>query len=302
DPDGGGDSEAGPVDREGRIDAIFARIRADRIEDPVDGGTDEIATDATVDPADQPTEALPAVELDDDEDTDDAPASEPDTYAHGEPGVDADTDLLDRRDAALQEIERQLARRLKRVLADEQNETLDLLRRTKGTPTAEAVLPGDADHQERYRGAALEDLANAERVGAGFFGDAPQRRADVFDVAGDFAGEILRQIRGQLERAFADGGDEYEVGERIRACYREWKTQRIADSSRHFVMVAFARGVAEAAPDDTAFRWLLDDGDQPCPDCDDNRLGGAVRKGSPFPTGDLCPPAHPGCRCLAVPT
>ena len=105
-----------------------------------------------------------------------------------------------------------------------------------------------------------------------------------------------------VERAFADGGDEYEVGERIRACYREWKTQRIADSSRHFVMVAFARGVAEAAPDDTAFRWLLDDGDQPCPDCDDNRLGGAVRKGSPFPTGDLCPPAHPGCRCLAVPT
>ena len=209
--------------------------------------------------------------------------------------------MHDPRDAARQEVERQLARRLKRVLADEQNETLDLLRRTKGEPSADEVLPADADHHERYRAAALEDLAAAERVGAGFFGEEPQRRADVFDLAGDFSAEILRQIRGQLERAFADGGDDYEVGERIRACYREWKTQRIADTSRHFVMVAFARGVAEAAPDDTEFRWLLDDGDQPCPDCDDNRLGGAVRKGSPFPTGDLCPPAHPGCRCLAVP-
>jgi DivIVA domain-containing protein len=286
----GGADQPGPVDREGRIDAIFARIRADRIEEPTE-----------VD--DAPTEVLPAIAVDP------APTAGP---ADAEPGAaepegdvpaaDADVDLLDRRDAALQEIERQLARRLKRVLADEQNETLDLLRRTRGTPVAAEVLPGDAEHQERYRGAALEDLANAERVGAGFFGDAPQRRADVFDVAGDFAGEILRQIRGQLERAFADGGDEYEVGERIRACYREWKTQRIAEASRHFVMVAFSRGVAEAAPDDTSFRWLLDDGDQPCPDCDDNRLGGAVRKGSPFPTGDLCPPAHPGCRCLAVPT
>ena len=66
------------------------------------------------------------------------------------------------------------------------------------------------------------------------------------------------------------------------------------------MVVAFARGVAEAAPDGTAFRWLVDDGDQACPDCDDNALEGSVVKGTAFPTGDLCPPAHPGCRCLAV--
>ncbi len=295
----GAADEAGPVDREGRIDAIFARIRADRLEE-------DQAADAEAEG--------PASDGDDAEETTDTPATavsdnggafEDDSRTGGGAGTSsqagADADLLDRRDAALAEIERQLARRLKRVLADEQNETLDLLRRTKGTPTADQVLPADVDHHERYRGAALEDLANAERVGAGFYGEAPNRRADVFDLAGDFAAEILRQIRGQLERAFADGGDEYEMGDRIRACYREWKTQRIADTSRHFVMVAFCRGVAEAADDGASFRWLLDDGDQPCPDCDDNQLGGAVTKGSPFPTGDLCPPAHPGCRCLAVP-
>src|SRR5690606_39137074 len=137
-------------------------------------------------------------------------------------------------------------------------------------------------HQERYRGAALEDLSTAERAGAGFFRGAPDRRADVFDVAGDFSSEILRQIRAQLVRAFDDGGDEYELGDRIRSCYREWKTQRIADTARHFVLVAFNRGVAEAADDGDSFRWLMDDAGQPCPDCDDNQLGGAVRKGEPF--------------------
>lgn len=275
---GEGDPDPDQDPREGRIDQIFAKIRADRHEEPEGDGNSaaavaSVATDVMVDEA------------------------EPEAVVDSDP----DVDLLDRRDAALEEIEKQLARRLKRVLADEQNETLDLLRRTKGTPTADAVLPAETDHQERYRSAALEDLSAAERTGASFFGDAPDRRADVFDVAGDFAGEILRQIRGQLIRALDDGGDEYELGDRIRSCYREWKTQRIADTARHFVMVAFSRGVAEAADDGSSFRWLMDDGGQPCPDCDDNQLGGAVPKGESFPTGDLCPPAHPGCRCLAVP-
>ena len=198
-------------------------------------------------------------------------------------------------------MERQLARRLKRVLSDEQNEALDLLRRTRGTPTSVQVLPAEADHLERYMSAALEDLTAAERAGAGFFGDAPKRAADVGDVATEFATEMIRQIRGRLERAFDDGGDENEVGERIRACYREWKTQRIADTASHFVVVAFSRGVAEASAAGSTSRWLVDDGDAACPDCDDNALAGLVVKGDPFPTGDLCPPAHPGCRCLAVP-
>ena len=226
-----------------------------------------------------------------------SPDADTEVAAEGDP----DSDLLDRRDATTDDLERQLARRLKRVLSDEQNEALDLLRRTRGTPTAEQVLPSEADHLERYTSAALEDLTAAERAGAGFFGDAPRRAADVRDVATEFSTEMIRQIRGRLERAFVDGGDENEVGERIRACYREWKTQRIADTARHFVVVAFSRGVAEAGADGSLSRWLVDDGDAPCPDCDDNALAGGVAKGDPFPTGDMCPPAHPGCRCLAVP-
>ena len=57
----------------------------------------------------------------------------------------------------------------------------------------------------------------------------------------------------------------------------------------------------EATDADGSARWVVDDGGAPCPDCDDNALAGPVPHGSEFPTGDLHPPAHPGCRCLAAP-
>ena len=274
------------------VDDIFARLRAEQ-----DEATPEEEAGADLEAGQIAEEAAEVVELD----GSGADGSEVDGSEATVDQTDPDPDLLDRRDATTDELERQLARRLKRVLSDEQNEVLDLLRRTRGTPGAAEVLPTEALHLERYTSAALEDLVAAERAGAAFFGSAPRSTADVRDVATEFASEMVRQIRGRLERAFDDGGDENEVGERIRACYREWKTQRIAAAARHYVVVAFSRGVAEAAADGTAFRWLVDDGDSPCPDCDDNALAGPNPKGEPFPTGDLCPPAHPGCRCLAVP-
>jgi DivIVA domain-containing protein len=264
------EAEAPEVEAEApEVEDLFARIRHETEEVAVEEVVDEVAAEEVVEE--------PEVE------------------------VDPDADLLDRRDAATDAIERQLARRLKRVLSDEQNEVLDLLRRTRGNPGAAEVLPAEIDHLARFTQAALEDLQQAERAGAGFFGDAPRRTADVADTAEQFASELVRQIRVRLERSFEDGGDENEVGDRIRACYREWKTQRIADTARHYVVAAFTRGVVEAAPDGTAFRWLVDDGEVPSPDCEDNALAGAVVKGEPFPTGDLCPPVHPGCRCLVVP-
>ncbi len=108
--------------------------------------------------------------------------------------------------------------------------------------------------------------------------------------------------QGHRMSGFGDGfDDEQEISDRIRSCYREWKTQRIAETAAHYVLVAFNRGVAEAAETGSSARWVVDDGGVPCPDCDDNALAGAVPKSEPFPTGDLHPPAHPGCRCLAVP-
>ncbi|MBX3315193.1 MAG: DivIVA domain-containing protein [Actinobacteria bacterium] len=253
------------------IDDLFARIRAERAS-----GADEAAS------ADVPAEGAEGEDAEVVERTDDEA-------------------VLDRRDAVTDEIERQLARRLKRVLSDEQNEALHDLRSVKGTPTAEEVLPSEDDHRARYRAALLEDLRAAERAGASFYGDAPDRVADVDDIADELSGDLVRQVRTRLERSFDGTDDPEEVADAIRALYREWKTQRIADAARHFVITAFSRGVAEAAPDGESFRWLVDHGGEAAPDCDDNALAGAVPKGEPFPTGDLVPPVHPGCRCVIVP-
>jgi hypothetical protein len=67
------------------------------------------------------------------------------------------------------------------------------------------------------------------------------------------------------------------------------------------VAAAFARGVLAATPDGVSLRWVVDDGEDRCPDCDDNALGGATAKGEAYPTGQIHPPAHPGCRCILVP-
>ena len=60
------------------------------------------------------------------------------------------------------------------------------------------------------------------------------------------------------------------------------------------------RGRFEATPGGVELRWVVDDDGRRCPDCDDNALAGPVTKGAAFPTGQVHPPAPPGCRCLLV--
>jgi hypothetical protein len=93
-------------------------------------------------------------------------------------------------------------------------------------------------------------------------------------------------------------GDE-DVADSLGAVYRQWKTERIEDIARHHVAAAFSRAVFIAAPFGSPLRWVFGDAG-PCPDCDDNALAGPTVKGEAYPTGQLHPPAHAGCRCLLV--
>jgi hypothetical protein len=108
-------------------------------------------------------------------------------------------------------------------------------------------------------------------------------------------------MRERVVRSLEEsGGDLDEVTGRLRALYREWKGQHIAATARHYAAAAYAAGAFDAAPPGAELRWLVDQAGE-CPDADDNALADGVRKGEPFPTGDRCAPAHPGCRCLVVP-
>ena len=47
--------------------------------------------------------------------------------------------------------------------------------------------------------------------------------------------------------------------------------------------------------------WMTDPDGAACADCEDNSLAGDVVAGEFFPTGDMHPGAHLGCRCLLGP-
>ncbi|HEX5365119.1 MAG TPA: hypothetical protein VFW63_00445 [Acidimicrobiales bacterium] len=213
--------------------------------------------------------------------------------------VDPVTSALRSRDEVLVPLERDLARRLKRILADEQNEVLDRLRRG-GDVQLSDVLPDADEHAARYAGAAGPVLGVAASHGRSTVGGEREVPCDV--LAEELGRSLTGPLRGRVQRSLDESdGDLDEVTERLRALYREWKGQRIAGAVRHYSVAAYSAGVAGALAPGTAQRWLVDPSCASCPDCDDNALAGEVPGGQAFPTGDVAPPAHPDCRCLVVP-
>jgi cell division septum initiation protein DivIVA len=227
--------------------------------------------------------------------------------AEGKPAEDESEPqtLIGRRDQAVADLERTVARRLKRELSDEQNELLDVIRREKTVPTFEAAVPAPEDHMERYATAARASLVAAAEAGAAFVGgrssdDGPPTVVD--DLTAELAAEVVAPLRDRIDRCFTDAGDDPdELAERLRAHYREWKLQRIDGWASYAVLAAFNRGLLDACDPSTKVHWVLDDPDAPSPDCEDNALAGNLACGESFPTGHVAPPAHPACRCLVVP-
>ena len=315
------------------LDEIFARIRADRAQS-VAHARDVLATPApTVAPSHTPSpDAAAVVEVlgeasangtiapvagTDDTGTDDTEVDRAETDDVEVPISNADEALLQRRDGATAIIESTLARRLKRALQDEQNDLLDRLRGFRGKVTEAALLPSPNEQAERFAIVSRPLLDEAARAGASFIrvalrgsdgqsapepassGDLPELSV----LADELAAAVATPLRRRLELAFADGQDEDPtvLAEALGAAYREWKTQRIERTAGDHVAGAFSRGAYAATPKDTPLRWLVEDLDGPCPDCDDNTLAGSIPRGEPFPTGQIYPPAHPGCRCLLIP-
>jgi hypothetical protein len=229
-----------------------------------------------------------------------AEASEPDPEP--EPAVEDDAPSeVERafadRAAALESVERDLSKRLKRVLADEQNEVLDQLRRGKPTGV-EDLLPTPDEHAARWAAVCRDPLSAAAQAGATWSGGATGSLEDLGD---ELARTLVLPLRERIERSFAaSDGNLDDVADRVRALYREWKHQRLPEAAPHYAAAAYARGLYEGAPAEARVHWVPDPSHGACPDCDDNVLAGDLPKGEEFPTGDRCAPAHPGCRCLVL--
>ena len=288
DPDD--EPEDGPEDGpEATVHDLFARLRAD-VDEPVD-------VDAVAD-AHEP----------DDVDRVGAPAVD------GLVAADPVQAALDLRDSLLAPAEKSLARVLKRLVSDEQNEVLDRLRRLpkRSRPDLTTLL-SEFEDVSRFAEALGPDFALAVTAGSRFWiesggvssGSLLEDDPAVSEALNFRVGELLGIRRAHLQKTLDAADDEglelAELGDRMRTAYRDWRSTAVAERAGDLATAGFAEGVRAAAGPDSVWAWLPDNGGLPCADAEDNSLAGAVSCGEKFPTGDVLPPAHSGCRCILVP-
>jgi DivIVA domain-containing protein len=283
DGDDGSDTDA--------VGGLFARLREELPDDDSVAGDQADATDATDDV--ESVETVGTVETV--ETVDDARAPET---------------AFTRRDEALVPLIVGAARKIKRVLADEQNLVLDALRQKQPVTDLDDLVPDLDEHASTYRDAIADELTGAAAAGAVELGAHDTRtlrnrlgKAGALDDAAALVRTaLIAPLRDRLARSIADGdGDNEAIAKRVRAVYREWKTQHIDSQLDDVFRYALGGGIAVTAEPGSPMTWTIDPSEPACPDCEDNSLSGAVPAGDPFPTGHTAAPAHPGCRCLVLP-
>lgn len=123
----------------------------------------------------------------------------------------------------------------------------------------------------------------------------------------DEAGITIKGIRGtQLDRLGKVLADSLDAGDSV--AMTEQKIANLCNSPLQAHLVALtesARAMNRAALDNYQLHgvpqkdWFT--ALMPCPICETNRDAGSIPVTDPFPSGALCPPGHPRCRCCLAP-
>lgn len=262
-----------------------AKVIGVAVAEPATADTDAGADGGSVAEADRSAAADEPVADPEAEDRPDGPVADA--------VIDADRVVLHTRDAVLAPTIRDLSRQLKLALSDQQNELLEASRNTKGQP--DPVVSPLEDMAAIYAKAAADELATAWSLGrrSVLDGDsAPVSAAEVAAEAAALADGVMEALLPRLQAG--DGSESWPV-DRVRAAYREVRSQRLGELVEYHVYRAYAGGQLAAAPAGTNARWVCDT----CgPDCLDNALAGPLAFGAEYPTGHRAPPAFAGCRCV----
>ena len=293
------DADAGG---EPRADDVFARLREERDRQPTPAS----------EPADPPATSTPDVSApgpDLDADAPSPPAAEPEAPAPT-PAANGDDATRRRRDEVLAPLTESLLRASKRLLQDEQNELLDTVRRLRGRAEPARLLPDPEKQQTTWSAVLAPTIDEAYTVGRALTGRRRRPTAAPARLVAELAAGLVTPLRDRLVAAItavvAEGPYEpasdlqAALGPAISARYREWRASDLESLLGDLLAAAYARGAFDATPSGATLRWVPAEVGQ-CPDADDNSLEPTV-KGQSFPTGQPYPPAHPGCRCLVVPT
>lgn len=218
-----------------------------------------------------------------------------------------DAACFERRNEVLVPIIVAMSRMVKRVLADEQNQVLDILRGKPVIRHLEALVGSRTEHGGRYI-ASLNNLLNeAALAGARSLSGEPEKDLMTsIELQKPAIHEfvvftMIDPLRERLERSISQSSDgNAELAGLIRLVYREWKNQFIDEHMDDVALIAYGRGAAAVLDPSMKVCWKVDPDGPPCADAEDNSLGGFVAGGGEFPTGHTHAPAHAGCRCVLV--
>ena len=198
--------------------------------------------------------------------------------------------------------QRELGRKVKRTLQDEQNDVLDRIRTVKGRPVALDVLPTTAAQVDVLAATLRGPVDAAVRRWSGRR-RAPTRRRRPRRAA--MVDGLAATMVERLHERLVDGDRRRRrttttsITQRLGARYREFKGQELDAIVGDTLAAAWALGVYDATPRGATLRWVAAVEGQ-CPDCDDNALE-PTREGRAVPHRAAAPAGPPGCRCLLVP-
>ena len=224
--------------------------------------------------------------------------------------VEPDKKMFERRDSALISVDEVVAKKLKRVLADEENAMLNYLQSKKAQVALEKVLPSVDNQLQNYVEATSKELIEAAMSGAQSL--SKNLKADLRKkisnttvmqvMSKKLADDIVYPLRERIQKCVENcDGSASEMSSLIRTVYREWKMQQIDKLVGDVSRLAYSRGAYLVLETGTKVCWMVDPNGPPCADAEDNSLAGEVTCGEKFPTGHEHPVIHSGCKCLVVP-
>ena len=235
----------------------------------------------------------------------------PETSSDEQKAPKPDTKIFSKRDESLAPMIDLLAKKLRRVLADEENTVLNYLQSKKAQVALETVLPSFDSQVQSFVEATSKDLIEVAMAGAQSL--TKSLKADLRKkvsnttvmqvMSKNLADSIVLPLRTRIQKCVEkSAGDSNEMSSLIRTVYREWKMQQIDKLVGDIARLAYSRGAYLVLDTGTKVCWMVDPNGPACSDAEDNSLAGAIARGENFPTGHEHPVAHPGCRCLVVPS
>lgn len=280
------------------VEDIFARLRAASTGTVTEKIGDTATGEAHDKAAEVPAPAAPST-----------PAKKSPKKKSAAPAATvADPAAFAARNEALAGLVTSMARKLKRVLADEQNNVLAHLRQKRASLEIDAILGTATDQASAYAKAIAEESMSAASAGAASVKAAGGSTKRITQKAIDAT--VLKTIAAGLVAAFREEarvaigeaeGDREILSGLMRDVYRAWKMDLIDTHVDDIACAAHVRGAYLALEAGALIGWMVDPS-RPCSsECEDNSLAGAIAKGTTFPTGHEHPIAHAGCRCLIRP-